>query len=361
MHRVRLTASLFAFTLFSFFHCEKHAYGQLPLYEMSASECYPNLLKKMTFTHDIDKSTYVLLSVVDRNNYEEAQRNSSLIGRFPSLPWKGSYEDWDLQRKRFFESRSLNLDQYKDLITSVSEQDPLGAGLIAKCFQVQASRGAGLFYVPAVVDEQNAFIRLFWRPKERTQPLEIIESTLENAEVVGGKSYAGSMFPGPGMFGLNTPTITGDSMVVHLVRKDPSKAIIASLKTKPDVAAQNIVVPPLHPPVHCEMVWESDGESGNPLKIDRLAVIKTVLTSVGTNGADSYWGVTLTAPGPISKVDCHKALNPGYFDISEATVDEPSGLTAHCTGRVNGGGDGQVYFAAYYKEQRPKCDKNPHW
>ncbi len=335
------------------------ASGQEPIHALGVSECFPDLLKKTTFTHDAWKSNFSLLAIVDKDTYEEAKHNASLTGQFAKLPWSASYEDWNVQRTHLFQSLNVSQDQYRDVITSVSEADPQASQIIDTCLRAQMSNRYGLFYLPTIVDKNTAYIQFFWHPTDRKQNLKIVDSSLKNAEVVGGGTYPGHLFPPKTWYSV--PTITGDSITVQLQRSDPNTAITASITTDPQVAVAPLIVKPMPPPANCKMIWDSNSDAGIPLKVERSDTISAVINVPGSGGADSYWQVDLAAPGPVYQLDCHKSANPGYWDIYQPPVLDTNGTSAHCKGRVNGGGGGQVYFAAFYKELRPQCDANPHW
>jgi len=347
--------------LFAFMQASSVRGQPVPVQQLSVTECFPELLKKVSFSHDMWRSNFALLAIVDRDTFEEARHNASLTTQFASLPWSAGYEAWDQQRAHLFQSTNVNIQQSRDTITAVSEADPQAASIISACIQAQVSRGYGLYYLPSVVDESTAFVQLFWHPTDRREELKILNSSLLNAKVVGGDAYLGRLFPKVTWFGLNMPAIKGDSITIHLIRQDPNRPISASLTTEPQVAISPIVVKPMTPPVHCTTTWETTSESGIPLKVERSETIEHVLTENNCCGRDSYWGVTLTAPGPIYNLDCHKAPDSAYWDIYLPPTVDGSGATATCKGRVNGGGGGQVYFAAFYKEQRTRCVQSSHW
>ncbi len=323
------------------------------------TKCFPDLLRKVTFTNDVEKSNLSLLSIVDQRTFHDAGMNTSLTTAFKGLPWNASFGAWDTARQSLYSELGINESQFRQLITRVSEVDPQATQIIHDCLTTQlAAMQYGLMYMKTIVDERRVILTFYWRPTLPGQHLYVKASTLSNASVTSLPEQS-VLFPVRKSFWKHDPEIT-DGLQIELNRQKVNSAITATITTNPSIVHDPIVIERLAPPVQCQTVWHRNDSNGQPYRVHLEPRVRDKLYH-----DSSYWRIEAHLPAEYPRargvnVDCHKLTPTSHWEIYyDARRPRWVADTAYCEGWTQTDETATASFDAYFEVPEAKCSEIP--
>jgi hypothetical protein len=305
---------------------------------LNVSECFPQMLIDKRVDVSSTKLRWAFLSVWNRELFEAAKQRAvmkTLTGYGYS---DNDFEKSDEQRINDFHENKESLAYDNDTASARFFLDDQAGGIIRDCLREKSRHSYGLSYTYFVDNAWDATLELFWIWAPADVDLLVRTKSLRNAKVTDDHGSHPEYLLPRRHFGLSEwGTATQETTLIPLERLDANEDIIINIETFPNVGAQHIVIPSVHPKENCTRVTSDKDKFGTryegsyPTLTDALPVIAddgkghkyfdhAIDISKAPNGQD----------GIISSVTCGKIASPQ--DYMEITSWKSEGTIAHCYG-----------------------------
>ena len=283
------------------------------------SKCFQNMLVNHYDFSQRDSLLLSALAIVDEKTWKDAGTNESLEGAYGLISGKGTYQEWDKERREFFSYNKLDINQYKEILLHSTWIGDRGYGVIEKCLDNMFGDRDGFHYTVRFASPELVTIQFHWSdPRTQVNFAKIIDSKIVNGNVDGEVKHKLS----------SNPIKVGKASVPIFVKREvASDAIFITLTTDLDRQPDVIRIDPLPPEktiVFRQFVRETDptGNAVTHADSKEIAAAQWVLTLKPSEGYEF-------AEKPSCTIDPHYPLS--FVNILSQDWDQATN-TFTCTG-----------------------------
>jgi hypothetical protein len=218
---------------------------------LDVSPCFNELLQQKldyTSTEDLRLAT---LAQISEKTYDAFRRDGKLSAQYGILSGSASYADFSDKRRQYFSQHKLDLSYYQAISTSSRTLGREAYAVITDCIGKVASHADGFHWLYTIDDPTAASVQFFWRSPVNAPAVEqvrVVDSVLDNAQVVNGQSHPGHLFEVPAWW-QPSPRIGLATPVILLRRVDKSSVIRIAITTDPQLNTGFITIPSVPPAV----------------------------------------------------------------------------------------------------------------
>jgi hypothetical protein len=259
--------------------------------------------------------------------------------------------------REYFSSLNIDFDYYQSISLSSITLDKPAYDTINKCIEQVAnpSDNYGLHFLSSVDNDTAASIRFFWRPLHDDK-LQVLDSTITNAEVVGGRVAdqevpAGKLFPKPGWYDPFHPyaEINASGPTIQLKRINKAEPITINVTTRPQVGTAPIVIqPPEKEPTIQTFFYRETVTRTYPKS-------QIITPEKGPDG--NIYRISDHVPGSIVSLECTYRGHTHHHQTSCGPVANRAS-DFKCEGFTNDGNNWPLNVTVVYLAAFLKCAEN---
>jgi hypothetical protein len=211
--------------------------------EVDATKCFNDMLVQKYDFDSTESFKYASLAIINRDNYNATKTNVALTAVYGAAMFSGDYEHFQEERQKYFELRSLNIDQYRQIRASQRTLAPAAYNLISQCIRDTSSHYGFSFHY-TLANEYDATLELYYHStEEKYKAHKITHSSLSNAVIVGEKTTT-QLFPDCTWGSWGCPNLL-EYRLYKLRRINPNQEMGIRVDLDPVVATHDLSIPPL--------------------------------------------------------------------------------------------------------------------